>query len=231
MTTQLILFKQIWTMSALIFFYGSLFLTLENLDKYNKMEVILTKFDIEKEKNPLLKMSKSDEDTLTGLEDGLYQFHQMIYYLIVTSITAGYGDISPTTQLSRWLTIVMVTNCLVFFAGLFSDLAKFQKLSSKYTRSFYEKSTNDIDHILLLGEAQPEAIKTFLKECFHSDHGSRETHVVMLREGVPSDEIQTILKIPKFEQRVNYLQGSPFDHWNLFRCQTQTAKCAIIMTN
>jgi hypothetical protein len=123
----------------------------------------------------------------------------MFYYFIVTSITAGYGDISPTTRWSRWLVIIMITNSIFAIAQFFTDMNKFSKLSSKYARIMYEKSSNDIDHVLLLGEASPDAIRTFLKECFHSDHGAKETHVVMLREGLPTDDILTLLKFPKFE--------------------------------
>ena len=37
-----------------------------------------------------------------GLEvtkDDLYQFHEMIYYMVITVTTVGYGDISPQSEL------------------------------------------------------------------------------------------------------------------------------------
>ena len=53
-------------------------------------------------------------------------------------------------------------------------------------------------HILLLGESQPDAIKTFLKECFHSDHGVSETEVVIMRNSVPNEEMTTLLNNEKY---------------------------------
>lgn len=135
----------------LIFFYGSLFLTLENLDVYNKMQAIIDVKDARPV--PSNVFTQTERDELDSLNGNLYTFHFMFYYFIVTSITAGYGDISPTTQLSRWLVIIMITNSIFAIAQFFTDMNKFSKLSSKYARIMYEKSSNDIDHVLLLGEA------------------------------------------------------------------------------
>jgi len=43
--------------------------------------------------------------------------------------------------------------------------------------------------------------------------------------------MEKILKIPKFESRVTYLQGSPLNSEDLIRCRADEAVCAIIMTN
>ena len=61
---------------------------------------------------------------------------------------------------------------------------------SEFSRFEYQKANKNVKHILLLGESQPDAIKTFLKECFHSDHGSIETEVVIMRQGIPSEEMK-----------------------------------------
>jgi hypothetical protein len=35
-----------------------------------------------------------------------YEFHKMIYFMIITVTTVGYGDITPTTDESRALVIL-----------------------------------------------------------------------------------------------------------------------------
>ena len=74
------------------------------------------------------------------------------------------------------------------------EFSKVNSLTSEYSRLTYQKSRKDISHILLLGNSQPDAINTFLKECFHADHGSMETDVVIMRNGPPTEEIDQILR-------------------------------------
>jgi hypothetical protein len=113
----------------------------------------------------------------------------------------------------------------------FGELSKINNLTSSFSRAIYKKSNKDIRHILLLGDCQPDTISTFLKECFHSDHGSNETDVVIMRSSPPSEEIKNILKNDKYESKVYYLEGSPMVREDLARCDAGTARCAIIMSN
>lgn len=41
-----------------------------------------------------------------GLET--YQFHEMLYFMVVTMTTVGYGDISPETDYGRGLVVLTV---------------------------------------------------------------------------------------------------------------------------
>lgn len=52
-----------------------------------------------------------------------------------------------------------------------------------------------------------------------------------MRTSPPDEEINTILKNPKFESKVYYLEGSPMVKEDLVRCAAATARCAIIMSN
>ena len=122
---------------------------------------------------------ESVEDNLEGRK--IYVMHEMLYYMVVTMSTVGYGDIYPYSIPGQWVVILVIFSFMSFVNTLFSGLTKIAMLTSEFTRSQYEKTGINVQHILLLGEAQPEAVKTFLKECFHADHGEVETNVVIMR--------------------------------------------------
>lgn len=52
-----------------------------------------------------------------------------------------------------------------------------------------------------------------------------------MRSNPPGEEINNILKNPKYESKVYYLEGSPMVKEDLVRCNAGKARCAIIMSN
>jgi hypothetical protein len=87
-----------------------------------------------------------------------------------------------------------------------SEFSKVNSLISVYARKSYSnKGKSNSMHILLLGDAPPDAIKTFLSECFHADHGFTETNLVIMRNSHPSEELNNVLKSSSFEARVSFI--------------------------
>jgi hypothetical protein len=111
-------------------------------------------------------------------------------------------------------------------------MSKVSSLVSVYARKSYsKKGKNDAKHIVLLGDSPPEAIKTFLTECYHSDHGHTETTVVIMRKEPPGEEMNIIINSPNFDSKVVYIEGNPMNSFDLQRCLLQHAKCCIILSN
>ena len=129
----------------------------------------------------------------------------MLYYMFVTMSTVGYGDICPKTQIGQFMVFAIMLVFIVQLQREVSEFSKVNSLTSEYSRIEYQKSGSDVEHVLLLGDSQPDAIDYFLKECFHADHGAMDTDVVIMRSGPPSEEFNQILKNPKFDSRVVYL--------------------------
>ena len=217
----MLVFKSIWRAFAIILIFGAAFLTFENLAMYEQMEV-----ELAARQDPNYEPQTSEYEDLEP-----YQMHIMLYYMTVTMSSVGYGDIYPNTIIGRWIVIFVIIAFLMFISTLATAMSKINNITSQYTRSHYEKTDSNTTHILILGQAPPDAIRVFLKEVYNSDHGEAEIDVLIMRDVPPCDEMEKILKHPKYETRVLYLQGSPLSTDDLIRCSADEAACAIIMTN
>ena len=88
------------------------------------------------------------------------------------------------------LSIGIIFVILALIPKQISEFSKVSSLISPYSRISYSPSkASDETHILLLGDAPIEAIKIFLQECFHPDHGYSDTDLVIMRNNPPSDAI------------------------------------------
>lgn len=211
-------FRVIFFILLIMFTFGAAMQTFENYHSYTQIKVMLA------ENVPM-------EEILSFERGNVLHYHDILYYMIVTLTSVGYGDICPKTIQGQYSVILIVIVFISVLQKQISDFSKVNSLTSEYSRVEYIKSQGDIKHILLLGDSQHDAINTFLKECFHSDHGAMDTDVVILRSGPPTEEINNVLKNPQFESKVIYLQGSALSHEDLRRCQAQLAQCAVIMSN
>lgn len=157
----------------------------------------------------------------------------MIYFMVVTVTTVGYGDIAPVTMEGRMSVIVIIMVIIGLFPNQYSELSRINSLTSKYERDSLKKRSNQkhLKHILILGDATKEAFLTFLTECYHSDHGSVERMTVIMRNSPPSEDLINIINMPQFEGKITYLQGSPLNTSDLIRCQADQAHCCIILAN
>ena len=154
----------------------------------------------------------------------------MLYYTIVNLSTAGYGDIYPRTALGQMLVIGLFLALLIPISTRYGHYTKVSSLSSQYSRATYVAKPST-KHIILMGECDLDAIDTFLNECFHADHGTSQTDVVILRNSDPTDGIEKVIGMPKFEQKVKYIKGNPLDKSDLDRCKLHLADCVIILSN
>lgn len=107
-----------------------------------------------------------------GEADLTSSFTTFFYYLVVTASTVGYGDMSPTTELGRWIVILFVIpGGLSLFAAL---LGKAASEGVYYWRSglLGKRRVRVQNHILMLGWNEQRTIH-LIRMLQHEETGKR----------------------------------------------------------
>ena len=152
MTLVRIWFTLIFTFFATVYIFAAVMLTVEN---YNIREINSLRLQ-----NDIDGISNDEYSAVPSTE---YEFHDMLYFLIITITTVGYGDIYPHTIYGQMLSIGIIFVILSLIPKQISEFSKVNSLISPYSRIKYSKKGNSTaQHILLLGDAPIDAIKIFL---------------------------------------------------------------------
>jgi potassium large conductance calcium-activated channel subfamily M alpha protein 1 len=181
---------------------------------------------IEIENNDYFKNINAGQEGKVKLK--VLQFHDIVYFSIVTIGTLGYGDIVPNNKLSKVVVFLEIILVLILLPSSTNKLLDALNARSIYNNQMYDSQKKK--HIMLLGFFNGETLKHFLEELYHPDHGTTEIDTVILRNEPPSDEILVLLKLQAYHSKVFYLQGNPLEMESLARAQAHKALCVIILS-
>ena len=154
----------------------------------------------------------------------------MIYFVVVTLSTAGYGDIIVRSSLAKLCVIILIFLALVLIPNQTSELIRLMGLQSTYARDSFV-STNDSTHVIICGNLSGSSISNFSKELFHPDHDIRNLIAVILKKQYPSPEMVEILQSPNYDVLLRYLQGDPLEEKSLKRADASKASACIVLTD
>ena len=158
------------------------------------------------------------------------QFHHYVYFIIVSLTTVGYGEIIPLTMLGKFMIVFLVIVILLVIPEQTSELINLSNSQSIYERNNY-LSIKGISFIVLLGDIELEALKSFTKEYFAKNQGSLFKHIVILKNKFPDINTELFLNKEENVKYITYLQGDPMNDNDLLRCDILNAKSCVIFTN
>jgi len=162
-------------------------------------------------------------------------FLSSFYYILVTAATIGYGDIVPTSEVSRAVVIFIIFTTMTVIPVQVNSLTTLLSMTSQYRQPYVKQSE---DHVVICGYVQDwRKLEDFLKEILHPDRstsgggGDDDLHVVILSPLEPSEDLKSLLILSHFDGRVTYLVGSALNMSDLQRVRADAAVAMFFMCN
>ena len=157
-------------------------------------------------------------------------YHEFIYFTIITLFTLGYGEIYPISELGRIIIIFLILYGVYLIQDIAKTIFNALKGTSVYSRITY-KAREEVPFIVICGTISIEAIISFCEELFHPDHGQAQKNLVILNKSMPSNEMKMFLHASKYEMNVKYIQGNPLNEKDLEKAGITKAKVVVILTD
>jgi len=157
-------------------------------------------------------------------------FFDSFYFVIITITTVGYGDISPNQVVSKAITIMLVVMLFILLPRETSKIGAIIERTSRFDAKY--QINEGQQHIVLCGRASAKKVLRFMTEFYHEDHGEQLCACVMLMPGEPSDDLLSlVISNPIYEERVQYVKGSPLNESDLRRAEIQLAAACIVLSD
>jgi hypothetical protein len=217
----------VFTTSSLLFISSGIFTYIENAAVCIAQVAELAKAD--KKSEGYFEPDYLKHPTMaTVMWDGKlqHQFHDSVYFVIVTLLTIGYGDINAESGQGKIVVIFIILATIMLIPRQTSELLRLSALQSSYQSDLFKMPSK---HLVLSGNVQLPALKVFCGELFHPDHSQNNLKGVLLTNSDPSSEMETFLFT--FKAEVTYLAGSVLNKKDLGRAMAHKATACILLTN
>ena len=159
------------------------------------------------------------------------QWHDSMYYVVVTMSTVGYGDVTPSAYwLSRVLIMILILTSLILVPNFAGSLFELVTQGSRYTSAARVPAGSRL--ILLVGSVSYTALQDFLAELWHTDHGEMTNllHVVILSPDEPSPRLSLLLEQNQYRGRLQYIWGNPLDYKDLSKAEAHKATAIFLLS-
>jgi len=174
--------------------------------------------------------------TTVTTQMGDISFFTLVYWIIETISTVGYGDFAPKTFPSRLATITCMISGVAFF-GI--EVSRFIEIASQTKRGSGSYQLTWRPHIVLCGggvrRVDATALITFLEEIYNTSYANQWPDTVMMTVSASSlERAREVVELSLHahgQHRITYLTGSPLNIGDLQRCRCDTAKMVFFIAD
>jgi hypothetical protein len=156
------------------------------------------------------------------------EFHDAIYFIIVSSTTVGYGDIVPQTVLGKMYTSVFLLVAISLIPVQTARIVEFMMMRSKYSMR-YQLSRGD-RAVLAVGDISFPRLRALSAAFFHDSRKCDNLHLVVLSTRQPDRDIKLFLRNRLIAGRIHYLQGSSVVESDIRRTDIANVSACILFS-
>ncbi|EQC40935.1 hypothetical protein SDRG_01998 [Saprolegnia diclina VS20] len=157
------------------------------------------------------------------------EFHDALYFILVTLATIGYGDIVATTTLSEVFVMGLIVAVVTVVPGQLTRLNALHK--PRYAHDDAYRGRPKKSHVVVSGHIAHEAFADFLTEFYHPSRGVVDFDVVVLGRDAPSDVMTRLLGNVAYAAKTTYLKGSLMLEKDRSRVHLENAEAVFVLAN
>ncbi|CBZ14409.1 potassium channel subunit-like protein [Leishmania braziliensis MHOM/BR/75/M2904] len=155
------------------------------------------------------------------------EYFEMVYMMLLSFSSIGYGDVTPLTVQGRLLMIVFIGVGFSYFVPILqyvADLGVYH-LSHAYYTTWLKRT----DHVVICGNLGYNELRMQLKNIFAEDRHYLKMKVVLLLREQPSAQVLLLLNSPKYRSAVHLLVGDPGVPTDIDRCNARGASAMFLL--
>ncbi len=140
-------------------------------------------------------------------------WHDALYFTVVTLSTVGYGEIAPVHWASRMIMALVITTSFIIVPLEVAKFVETCRALPEHKKGFEFAGRNT--HVIIAlppgsGDFDEQVLMRMLGELFHVSHNIHNTHLwaILLSDRKPSMGVRNVLNFSEFKLRTLYYQGS-----------------------
>ncbi|KAG2190906.1 hypothetical protein INT46_006667 [Mucor plumbeus] len=158
-----------------------------------------------------------------------YTILESLYVVMVTLSTVGYGDITPNTQASRIVMMLLIVIALAVLPGLVTDVSDTLRKRKEGEGHVSRGSTSPF--ILIVGSFTPDQVVEILDGFLNTENTEYHLSVVFLDINRPTEQLKMMERNSIWGHRVQFLHGSVLDEKTLLRIEARYAEAIFTISD
>ncbi|KAI8981829.1 hypothetical protein BDF20DRAFT_863480 [Mycotypha africana] len=158
----------------------------------------------------------------------VYSILDSLYVVMVTLSTVGYGDITPHTEGSRVVMMMLIVISLAVLPTLLADVLNTFRKRNDWGGYV---SVSSMPFILIVGSFRPEQVTEILDGFLNVENTQPHLNVVFLDINRPNEELKFLERNSMWGHRIQFIHGTVLDEQTLKRVRARSATAIFTLSD